>query len=401
MKRVLVLVAIVLLAAGYAVAQLLRPVPPISATAVSISETVPGTAAPLTWPSQGEAAIGVEGSGLLARHGARTATPLASVAKLMTAYVVLHDHPLSATVQGPEITVTPADVATYDADKVLGDSVVAVKAGEQLSELQALEGLLVPSGDNIANLLATWDAGNESAFVAKMNAAATQLGLTDTHYTGASGVAPGSESTASSQVRLAMADMAMPAFRAIVAMPQVTLPVAGVGYNVDAELGKDGIVGVKTGWTPSAGGCFVFAAKDRIGGTTRTIVGAVLGQPATVAHPSALTAAFDASTALLTSAARTIERYDVIRVGQTLGHLDAPWARPVALRASRAVSFIGLPGEHFHASVDLPSRITAPVAAARPLGSSVVQLGRERVTVPLRTSRALPAATLGWRLTDI
>ena len=401
MGRVLVVVVIVFAAAAYVVVQLVRPDPPVSASAVPLAATMPGTGSSLVWPAQGEAAVGVEGSGLLAAHGPQTATPLASVTKLMTAYVVLHDHPLAATATGPVITINATDVRTYQSEQRQGDSVVAVVAGEQLNELQALEGLLIPSGDNIASLLATWDAGSTTAFVAKMNAAVKQLGLTNTRYVDVSGVAAGSESTAASQTRLAMADMTMPAFRAVVAMPQVTLPVAGLQYNVDAELGKDGIVGVKTGWTTTAGGCFVFAGTTKINGRTRLVVGAVLDQQGTTAQPSALTAAFDAATALLVSTDRAVEQATVVRRGQTLGRLAVPWATSVPLRASRSVSFTGLPGERVHTTVDLPGRVDAPLAAHRRLGSLVVRLGNERVTVPLETSRALPGTPLSWRLTNV
>lgn len=401
MGKIVAVVVVVLLAAAYVVVQLVRPDPPVSASAVTLSATMPGTGTSLTWPSQGEAAIGVAGSGLLASHGSQSATPLASVTKLMTAYVVLHDHPLTATSTGPNITITPTDVATYQADQAQGDSVVAVTAGEQLNEQQALEGMLVPSGDNMASLLAIWDAGSEQAFVAKMNATAKQLGLANTHYTDASGVAAGSESTATSQVRLAMADMTIPTFRSIVAMQQVTLPVAGLQYNVDAELGKDGIIGIKTGWTTTAGGCFVFAATTKISGRTKTLIGAVLHQVGTTAQPSALTAAFSAATALLTSAAPSVEQETVVHAGETLGHLNAPWATSVPLQATRSVTLTGLPGEKVRTTVELPNQVKAPLAAHRPLGSLIVQLGSERVSVPLDTARPLPATSLGWRLTDV
>ena len=49
--------------------------------------------------------------------------------------------------------------------------------GEKLTELQALQALLVPSGNNIVSLLARCDAGLQAALVAKMNAAAGPAGL--------------------------------------------------------------------------------------------------------------------------------------------------------------------------------------------------------------------------------
>jgi D-alanyl-D-alanine carboxypeptidase (penicillin-binding protein 5/6) len=45
-----------------------------------------------------------------------------------------------------------------------------------------LEGMLLPSGDNIAALLAAWDAGSDSAFVARMNAQARAFGTDHTRY---------------------------------------------------------------------------------------------------------------------------------------------------------------------------------------------------------------------------
>lgn len=393
-------VLVVLLAVAYIVVQLVRAVPAVAATASGPAVTLPG-AARLTWPGQGQAAIGIEGTGVLGVHGGQQGTALASVTKLMTAYIVLHDHPLASGQTGPAITVSPADVTTYQQEHAAGDSVVAVTAGEKLTELQALEALLIPSGDNIATLLASWDAGTEAAFVTKMNATAKALGLAATHYADASGVTTGTTSSAAAQVRLAMDDMALPAFRAVVDMAQVTLPVAGLQYNVDAELGKHGIVGIKTGYTTVAGGCFVFAADAVVAGKSRLIVGAVLHQFGTPAQPSALTSAFDASIALLTSAEHSLETATVVHSGQTLGHLDAPWSPPVALVATRTVTLTGLAGQRATTTVTLPATISAPVPAHTTLGTAVVRLGSQRVSVQLMTSRTLAAASLGWRLTDV
>lgn len=403
MGRLLAVILIVVLAIAYAVVQLVRPVPSVTATTVTsaVPATMPGALTSLSWPSQGEAAIGVEGVGLLDTGGAQAPTALASVTKLMTAYVVLHDHPLTKTSQGANISISPADVTTYQQDKAAGDSVVPVQSGEQLSEREALEALLIPSGDNIAELLADWDAGSETAFVAKMNAAAKQLGLADTHYADPSGVAPGTTSTAASQVRLAMIDMSMPALAAIVDMPQVTLPIAGLQYNVNALLGKHGIVGVKTGFTTNAGGCFVFAARATISGKAATVVGAVLHQFGTTAQPSALTEAFDETVPLLTSTEHALTQSTVVHRGEVLGHLDAPWTGTVALEATRAVTLTGLPGQHVSTHVVLPDKVDAPVARGHRFGTAVIELGDQRITVPLVTAAALPAASLSWKLTNI
>jgi D-alanyl-D-alanine carboxypeptidase (penicillin-binding protein 5/6) len=241
--------------------QLLRPVPPMALTAsVTSVRVLPGAAPRPDWPGRAEAAVGLPVTGLLGVHGGSRPVPIASLAKIMTADVVLRDRPLPAAGPGPVIAVAAADVAAYARDQRQGQSVVKVAAGEKLTERQALEAMLIPSGNNIAALLARWDAGSEAAFVARMNARARQLGLGGTRYSDASGADPATVSTASDQFRLAVAALQIPAFRQIVAMPQVTLPVAGVAYNVDAGLGHDGITGIKTGSSSQARTCSAASA---------------------------------------------------------------------------------------------------------------------------------------------
>ena len=105
-----------------------------------------------------------------------------------------------------------------------GQSVAEVKVGEVLTERQALEALLLPSANNLATLLAEWDAGSEVAFVAKMNAMARRMGLVHTRYVDASGYEPGTVSTARDQVRLALSAIRIRAFATIVDTKQVPVP---------------------------------------------------------------------------------------------------------------------------------------------------------------------------------
>jgi D-alanyl-D-alanine carboxypeptidase (penicillin-binding protein 5/6) len=112
-----------------------------------------------------------------------------------------------------------------------------------------------------------------------MNATARSLGMRHTHYTDPSGYDDATVSTAADQVRIVEVAMRLPVFAGIVAMPSVTLPVAGTVHNTDTLLGHAGFVGVKTGSDEAAGGCFAFAAIRPIHGKRRTIIGVVLGQP--------------------------------------------------------------------------------------------------------------------------
>src|SRR5215467_7777238 len=265
-----------------------------SASSSAIPPPRPGTAHPspvtpgngplgsITWPASGVSAAGISGIGVLPGPGAGRPVPIASVAKVMTAYIILRDHPLGAAEQGPAIVVRPGEAAAYPAQARNGDSLVPVTAGEQLTERQALEALLLPSADNMAWILARWDAGSQAVFVARMNTTARLLGMTATTYTDPSGLDASTTSTADDQARLGIAAMRVPALAAVVAMRTAGIPVAGVVRNLNTLLGREGISGLKTGSTDAAGGCVLLAAWRQAGPRKTLIIAATLGQPGTM-----------------------------------------------------------------------------------------------------------------------
>jgi D-alanyl-D-alanine carboxypeptidase (penicillin-binding protein 5/6) len=241
----------------------------------ALGEVVPST----VWPAYGQAAFVRSGQSQIHAGPNQHAAAIASVAKVMTAYLVLRNHPLQSGQDGPTITLTDVDVSDTDRRRRQQESVASVAAGEQLTERQALQALLLPSANNIAAVLARWDAGSVDRFVTRMNATAHSLGMTHTRYTDPSGYDDATVSTAADQVRLVDRAMRLPVFASIVATPSATLPVAGTVHNTNTLLGRNGFVGVKTGSTAAAGGCFAFRAIRWIDGKRTTITGVVLGQP--------------------------------------------------------------------------------------------------------------------------
>jgi D-alanyl-D-alanine carboxypeptidase (penicillin-binding protein 5/6) len=391
--------AVVVAVLGYVVFALVRSLPMGTAVDVRPVGAFAGRRAELAWPRRGQAAVAVRGVGVIGSRGSPRPTPIASVAKVMTAYVVLRDHPLHHGAGGPQITVKAGDVAVYRSDVRSGQSVVGVQNGERLSEREALEGMLLASGNNIATLLARWDAGSERRFVTKMNQQARTLGLAHTRYEDASGVRSGTVSTASDQVRLGMRAMDLAAFRTTVAMVRATLPVAGLQYNKDLLLGRDGIVGIKPGTTSGAGGCFLFAARRRTGGRVVTVVGAVLHQGAGQSLARMASSAFAATTRLVRSTPHVLAEHQVFRRGTTLGWISAPWAGHVAVVAGGSVSVVGWPGLRVHTAVLLSRHLAAPVHAGQDVGTAVVAAGEQRKAVRLVASGSLPGASPSWRLT--
>jgi D-alanyl-D-alanine carboxypeptidase (penicillin-binding protein 5/6) len=117
---------------------------------------------PERWPPRGQGAI-VLGDGRPAASPHEQPAPIASLAKVMTAYLILRRHPVSGAQDRFTITVTAAQERAEAEEAAQAQSVVAVRAGEQLTERRLLEALLIPSGNNIARMLAVRVAGSERA----------------------------------------------------------------------------------------------------------------------------------------------------------------------------------------------------------------------------------------------
>lgn len=179
----------------------------------------------------------------------------ASTIKVLLATVVLDELPLDATV-----------VAT-DADTRVECNCAGVSPGHLYSVRQLLEGLLLVSGNDAANTLATMLGGQQAA-VGKMNAKAAALGAHATSAGSPSGLdGPGIDMWSSPHdlVVLFRAAMANPVFAQITAQPTAVFPGKTgdrVLVNQDELLGRyPGMLGGKTGFTDLARKTFVGAAQ--------------------------------------------------------------------------------------------------------------------------------------------
>ena len=381
----LVLLLVVLLLANE-----FRPVGAVAAAQSMPDSTTRGSARELPWPARAQAAIGAEGAGVLASTSGAKPLPIASVAKVMTALVVLEVKPLRQGEQGPVITVTAADVATYEQGRAEGQSVMAVQADEQLSEYQALEGLLIPSGNNIATLLGNWALGSTQALVKRMNDRARELGLTKTRFRDPSGLDPGTVSVPSDLVLLGETAMRDPVFAEIVAKGEDTLPVAGTVINVNYHLGRNGIVGVKTGSTAEAGAVYLYAGTHKLaGGRSVLIFGAVQNLPT-------LDQAFSAADALLQAVRQDLQVVHVVSRQQTVGRISAPWSSASEVLASEDLDVLTLPGTVVRSQ--LRAQVAArTVAAGTTVGSLHVTAGPTTYEVPVVTAGRIDAPGRLWR----
>jgi len=222
-----------LAAGGFLASQYLRPLPAVAAHLQYQAERQIGTTPSLPWPSVGSAAVSLKGFGLLGAQGNEAPRPIASTTKIMTALLILENHPLNPGETGPVVTITPQDVADYQKAATQDQSVVPVTAGEKLSELQLLQALLIP-------------------------------------------------------------------------------------------LGKDGNIGIKTGSTDEAGGCFVSASIQQVAGKPMEVYAAVLGQ-------DERDDALDATVALSRAVAANYHQTRVLSRTEVMATLTPSWGDPTPM----------------------------------------------------------------------
>lgn len=393
---------VLLLAVVFAVVQAVRPLPaPTLALTAKSTFTFDGDKVSLPWPAEGQGAMDVSGIGSMDGFGEQKPVPIGSVAKAMTAYVVLKDHPLQPGKDGPSIDVDAKaeKEGGYDSE---GESTLnTVKEGDKLSQKDALSAIMIPSANNIARLLARWDAGSEEAFVKKMNAAAKDLGMTGTTYTDPSGLKETTVSTAQDQVKLGNELVKIQALMDITKLPTWKDPSGKTWQNYNRLVPYNNAVGVKTGSTTKAGGNLLFAATKDAGGETVTVVGAILGQ-----HKAPIIDTVNAvsKTAML-AAQDAVKASTILKKGDVVGYVDDGLGGQTPVVVTKNVSAVGWAG----LTVKLELADGAKGAAVPHSAKAGTQVGQLKVgdgsggavTVPVALQKDLTEPGFGQKLTRV
>jgi serine-type D-Ala-D-Ala carboxypeptidase (penicillin-binding protein 5/6) len=213
-------------------------------------------------------------------RGLNTERPMASITKVMTAYLVIQSGDLNRKITIPSAVV--AYVNEWDA------SSAGLRPGDKLTARQLLYALLLPSGADAAYALAAAYGPGRGAFITKMNATAKLLGLTRTHFSNFDGLpypTPYSNySTAANLLTLGRVAMRSPLFRSIVDQRTYRI-AAGSGHhgylwrNLNPLLGRyPGAIGIKPGYTAAAGQCLLFEATRN----GYSVIGVTLDSPGSI-----------------------------------------------------------------------------------------------------------------------
>lgn len=389
-RRIVAVLLILIFVAG--LGNYLRAVPLATATPLAV-QTIPAKTVSLNWPGFGQAAVMTAEDGLLGTSGNQTPVATASIAKVITSLLILQKYPLKLGEQGPTVTLNNADVAIYNNYVSKGGSVAAVALGEKITEYQLLEGMLLPSANNLADTAAIWAYGSLPNYLTAANTYVQQHDMTSTTVAiDASGFDSSTTSTATDLAKLGLLALQEPVLKQIARQNQTTLPVAGTVANYNQLLGVNGIFGLKTGNNDTDLGAFLFAANISIGDQTQTIVGAVMGA-------NSLRQAMQSSLPLITSVASGYETVTITPGGTTVGRYRVPWlAGSVAAKTKTTLTMLHWKAQPVLVHYTLNS-IKAGAGQGAVVGQAIAHSSTRTAKQSIVLAQGLPEPTPVWRLT--
>ena len=250
------------------------------ARAAPAARTVTASAGPSGVGAWSAAVQDVVTGRLLWSRGLNTERPMASITKVMTAYVVLKAGHLNR-----EITI-PSAVTGYVREHDASNA--GLRPGDRLTAGELLYALLLPSGADAAYALAQAYGPGLTAFVGKMNATAQLLGMSRTHFSNFDGLpyptSYSNYSTAANLLALGRAAMLLPAFGSVVDQHSYRL-ASSAGHhaylwkNLNPLIGRyPGAIGIKPGYTGAAGQCLLFEASRK----GHIVIGITLHSPGSI-----------------------------------------------------------------------------------------------------------------------
>jgi D-alanyl-D-alanine carboxypeptidase (penicillin-binding protein 5/6) len=315
---------------------------------------------------------------VLVSHAAARRLPIASTTKLMTAYVALKELPLDRVVRA----------APYEAE--YGESLLGLRAGQQISVRDLLYGLILRSGNDAAYDLARAAAGSEARFVRQMNRYAAALGLADTHYANPIGLDQrGNHSSARDLATLTQRLLRIPAFARIADARSAVLRSVKPPRRIETinELLEMApwVTGVKTGHT--FGALYVLVGSGQRNGVK--LISVTIGAPSDEAR-------FQGNLDLLEYGFAQYKRHLPIRAGQALADPTIRYAGgELPLRAARSVAVGVRPDQRLSVTVRAPQEVEGPIRRGAAVGAATVFVdGVRAASAPLRAGHAVPEASV-------
>lgn len=228
-----------------------------------------------TWPSAGTAAIAFGDEDPVVSSSA--ALPMASVSKVITALLVLEERPLAPGEVGGDYWFTQKWQDEYEQYIARGESALKVPVDGMLSQRQLLQGMLIGSACNYADILVESVWGDHAAFAAAADDFLADHGIDGIAMVEPTGIDPRNTATPGALVGVGQLALDNPVISEIVAKRSVDIPGAGHVESTNDLLADSGVVGIKTG---TLEGSNLLSAKDiSVNGETIRVFAVVMGQP--------------------------------------------------------------------------------------------------------------------------
>lgn len=315
----------------------------------------------------------------------------ASVTKVMTLLLVME------ALDNGQISWDDKVTASSQAS-AKGGSQIYLEPGEQLSMEEMIKSVVVSSANDCATALAEHLWGSESAFVAKMNERAQQLGLEDTHFVNCTGLddEPNAAEHLTSAYDLAVISRELlrhDRIRDYTTIWMDTVRDGKFGLSNTNKLVRfyDGTTGLKTGYTSAAGHCLSASAKRE----GMELIAVVL-------HCSSSTDRFESAKALLNygfanyALVNTEPPEPLVPLRVSLGNYSL--VTPV-LRETAPILIEKTELSRITKTVDLPEQWEAPIGKGQQLGTMTISAGdRVLAEIPIEAGDSVERLTL-WQLT--
>ena len=293
--------------------------------------------------------------------------PPASITKLMTAYLAFQ------AIKSGDISLDDTVTVSEKAWR-MGGSRMFIEVGKQVTVDELLQGMIVQSGNDAATALAEYIGGNESSFVAQMNATAERLGMDETHFENPTGWPADGHVMSARDIATLLSQLIHEFPDLYKVFRQKSYTFNGIKqYNREKLLFRNEWVdGGKTGHTEAAGYCLATSgARDGM-----RLVAVVLGTESDEARNNQ-------AEALLNYGFRFFETIEVRDGGETLatprvykGENDQT---PVGLRQDLSVLVPKSRRDELAVSLQLDPGLEAPLSKGDALGQLVVRLGDETI----------------------
>ena len=313
----------------------------------------------------------------------------ASLTKILTAYVVFHELAAGHIALKDEVLISEHAWRT-------GGSRMYAEVGKKVSLEELVKGMVIQSGNDASVALAEHVSGNEESFAKLMNEHARRLGMTNSHFTNATGLPdPELHSTARDLAKVTEATIReFPQYYAWYGIKEYLYNNIKQ-HNRNRLLWRDATVdGVKTGHTKDAGYCLVASAKRDGMRLTSVILGAESEE-----------ARAKASLALLNYGFRAFEGHPLYAQGQSVENLRIWMGEVTELPVGPAQDvFATIPRgsyDQLSAHIQKTPDLAAPVAKGDRVGDVVVSLGDKEISrQPLVALRDVAEGGLWAKIRD-